>query len=182
MKISVSHIPPDGLVQEYSAKAELFPILDDLIIQGDYVFSSPVQAHLTAMVLANEVVDVNGQITTTLRMDCGRCLEPFEHTLIRKFKMGFVKSSGTDTAPDEDELDIEIREEDIATEYYLGDVIDLKNMIQEQVVMGLPQHPLCSDNCKGLCQSCGNNLNLSPCSCSPTIGHPAFAVLKGLKT
>jgi len=56
-----------------------------------------------------------------------------------------------------------------------------KNAIQEQVILGLPQHPLCSDVCKGLCQSCGNNLNLSACGCSPFTGHPAFAVLKGLK-
>lgn len=181
MKITVSHIPPEGLVQEFSEKAEAFPILADLVTQGEYVFTSPVHSRISVMILVNDVVELTGQVSTTLGMDCGRCLEPFEHTLTRKFNMGFVKSSGMDPDTVDPDLDMEIREEDILTEYYTGDVIELKNTIQEQVVLGLPQHPLCSDVCKGLCQSCGNNLNLSACGCSPFTGHPAFAVLKGLK-
>lgn len=181
MKITVSHIPSEGLVREFSEKAEAFPILADLVNQGEFVFTSPVHARVSVMILANDVVELTGRVSTTLRMDCGRCLEPFEYTLTRKFNMGFVKTSGMDPDPVDEDLDIEIREEDIATEYYNGDVIEIKNAIQEQVVLNLPQHPLCSDACKGLCQSCGTNLNLSSCDCSHFTGHPAFAVLKGLK-
>lgn len=182
MKIMVSRIPSEGLNQEFSTKAETFPILADLIHNGEYTFTSPVEVSINAMVLANDVVEVRGRISTALGVACGRCLEPYDHTLTRKFNLGFVKSSGLGQVPDEEELDMEIREEDIGTEYYDGDVIELKNVIQEQVVLCLPLHPLCSDTCKGLCQSCGTNLNLSACSCDPRTGHPAFAVLKGLKS
>lgn len=181
MKITVSRIPSEGLSQRFSDKAESFPILAGLINEEGYTFVSPIQAEINAMVLIHDVVEVTGRVATTLTFECGRCLESFDYTIKRKFKLGYVKSSGMDAPPAEDEEEIEIREEDVGTDYYTGDVIDLKNAIQEQVVIGLPQHPLCSDGCKGLCQNCGANLNQNACTCEKVIGHPAFAVLKGLK-
>ena len=38
---------------------------------------------------------------------------------------------------------------------------------------------LCDEDCKGLCSSCGKNLNLGPCGCRKTID-PRFAVLEQL--
>lgn len=181
MKITISRIPSEGLSQQFSAKATAFPVLADLIDQEGYMFTSPVRTDISATVLIHDVVEVRGQVTATLSFDCGRCLEPFEFAIKRKFKLGFVKSSGMDAPAEEEGTDMEVRDEDVGTDYYTGDVIDLKNAIQEQVIMGLPQHPLCSDECKGLCQSCGANLNTEPCTCDRVVGHPAFAVLKGLK-
>lgn len=181
MKITISRIPAEGLSQQFSATAAAFPVLAELIGQEGYVFKDPIQADITATVLSRDLVEIRGRVTTTLAFECGRCLTPFDYTIKRKFKLGFVKSSGMDYPEEDEGQDIEIREEDIATDYYTGDVIDLKNAIQEQVVMCLPQHPLCREDCQGLCQSCGANLNTEPCACEKVVGHPAFAVLKGLK-
>lgn len=181
MKITISHIPSEGLSQRYSAKAEAFPVLADLIHEEGYRFVSPIQTEITAMVLTHDVVEIKGRVVTTLTFDCGRCLESFDFTVKRSFKLGFVKSSGMDAPLSAEDRDIEIRDEDIGTDYYTGDVIDLRNAIQEQVVMSMPPHPLCSEGCKGLCQNCGANLNQTPCACPKIMGHPAFAVLKGLK-
>ena len=51
----------------------------------------------------------------------------------------------------------------------------------EELVLSLPGKPLCNKNCKGLCQNCGHNLNLGPCSCSETQGDPRLATLRSLK-
>lgn len=181
MKITVSHIPSEGLSQRFSAKAEGFPVLAELIKEEGYSFVSPIQTEITAMVLTHDVVEVKGRVVTTLSFDCGRCLETFDYTIKRQFNLGFIKSSGMDVPLGDEDQDIEIREEDIGTDYYTGDVIDLRNAIQEQVIISLPQHPLCSEDCKGLCQNCGANLNQTPCTCDKVMGHPAFAVLRGLK-
>jgi uncharacterized protein len=82
----------------------------------------------------------------------------------------------------DDEDGFEVRDEDIETESYTGDVIELKNTIQEQVVLGIPMQFVCSDTCKGLCPGCGVNRNRESCSCDTVVSHPAFAALKKLKT
>jgi uncharacterized protein len=181
MKITVSHIPPDGLTLTYSEKSEFFPVLADLIKKGELKVSNPVKAVVNVQVMSEDLVEISGEISTVLTLECGRCLTPFDEPLKREFTLGFVKHGQKEFAGDEDEDGIEIREDDIETEFFTGDVIELKNTLQEQVVMGLPLRPLCSESCNGLCQSCGTNLNQSTCTCIPSTGHPAFAVLKGLK-
>jgi hypothetical protein len=45
----------------------------------------------------------------------------------------------------------------------------------------LPLKPLCREECKGLCPSCGADLNKGPCSCKGKKGDPRLAALKKLK-
>jgi uncharacterized protein len=41
---------------------------------------------------------------------------------------------------------------------------------------------LCSEDCKGLCPSCGKNLNDGPCNCAEEIIDPRWELLQKLKT
>ncbi|MEA1909631.1 MAG: DUF177 domain-containing protein [Patescibacteria group bacterium] len=43
--------------------------------------------------------------------------------------------------------------------------IDLTEPIRQEAVASLPSPLLCSEACKGLCQSCGKNLNDNTCEC-----------------
>lgn len=182
MKITVSHIPPDGLHIHFTEKADHFPVLADMIADREIAFSTPVTGEISAVVMSEELIEVRGRLTATLSCECGRCLEPFEQPLTRTFLLNFVNAHEEEEGLSEEGGEHEIMDKDISTEYFTGDVIELSDAIQEQIVMNLPARPLCSDTCKGLCPSCGANLNLSSCACKPATGHPAFAVLKGLKT
>ena len=53
-------------------------------------------------------------------------------------------------------------------------------LMHEQFVLALPMKPLCSENCKGLCPSCGTNLNKASCECAPVWKDPRLAALEGL--
>ena len=35
------------------------------------------------------------------------------------------------------------------------------------LLLEIPLIPLCDDDCKGLCSTCGANLNEGPCGCAP---------------
>ncbi len=48
----------------------------------------------------------------------------------------------------------------------LGEAIDLTEGVREDIVLALPQSHLCSEDCRGLCPVCGQNLNLGSCSCA----------------
>jgi uncharacterized protein len=50
--------------------------------------------------------------------------------------------------------------------------------MQEQLYLSLPMKPLCQDACKGLCPSCGTNLNRGACDCSNQWIDPRFAALR----
>lgn len=48
---------------------------------------------------------------------------------------------------------------------FIGDSIDLKKMVRDNIYLNLPMKNLCSDECLGLCSVCGCNLNEKNCDC-----------------
>jgi uncharacterized protein len=51
-------------------------------------------------------------------------------------------------------------------ELFDGKTIDLDPLVREQVLLALPMHAVCRDDCKGLCGTCGQNLNEGQCDCA----------------
>jgi DUF177 domain-containing protein len=49
------------------------------------------------------------------------------------------------------------------------------------VLLALPMHAVCREDCKGLCGSCGQNLNEGECRCAVDRVDPRFAQLKDFK-
>ncbi len=50
---------------------------------------------------------------------------------------------------------------------YHQDVIELEDLVTQAVLLALPEVPLCRPDCRGLCPTCGRNLNDGPCGCIP---------------
>ena len=58
-----------------------------------------------------------------------------------------------------------------ARRYRLGhDFIDLEPLAREALVLDLPLAPLCREDCRGLCPTCGADLNQGDCDCPPADG------------
>jgi uncharacterized protein len=55
-------------------------------------------------------------------------------------------------------------------------------MLRELIILGVPMSPRCQEGCKGLCATCGGDLNEHDCGhrAAPT-GDPRLAALKDLK-
>jgi uncharacterized protein len=58
--------------------------------------------------------------------------------------------------------------------------IDLEPFIREEMILAIPIGPLCSEDCKGLCPICGEDLNESSCSHEELPVDPRLSVLKTL--
>lgn len=107
-------------------------------------------------------------LTGTLRADmlctCDRCGSEFPSTKVT-------------------ELDATIVEDDEGADPELflldGDEIDLDDMLTTLFVLDMETKFLCREDCKGLCATCGKNLNLGPCGCGKQLD-PRFAVLEQL--
>jgi uncharacterized protein len=161
---------------------------DPSIVQDEeYRVVAPV--HLVLDVRkAREAYRVTGRVDTRLRLECGRCLEAFEIPVDSAFELGYLPAAATPATAQghhgqhgrEEDVEREIAEDDLTTAYYRNDTLDLGELMHEQFVLALPMKPLCSDDCKGLCPSCGTNLNKGTCDCKPAWKDPRLAALQGL--
>lgn len=56
--------------------------------------------------------------------------------------------------------------------------LELDDIVISDILLSLPQKNLCKDDCKGLCQICGKNLNEGDCSCDKREIDPRLEMLK----
>jgi uncharacterized protein len=53
--------------------------------------------------------------------------------------------------------------DEVDAEPFDGKTIDLDQIVREQVLLALPVTVLCREDCKGLCTTCGQDLNEKDC-------------------
>ncbi|HEX3592616.1 MAG TPA: DUF177 domain-containing protein [Pseudonocardiaceae bacterium] len=98
--------------------------------------------------LAESVVEgvlISGSATAELDGECARCLDPLVETVDVDFTELFAyPDSATEQTTDDGEV---LR--------LIADLADLEPVIRDAIVLALPQAPLCSPDCQGLCPGCG---------------------------
>ena len=151
------------LPEAFGADTEGFRLVAPVCLAFD-IFMDKAQFHLV------------GRTQTTLEMPCGRCLDPFTFPLDAAFDLRYQPHAAN---AGEDEREIE--EDDLSTAFYDNDAIDLGQLMVEQFYLAMPMKPLCRADCKGLCASCGTNLNRGMCACRDEWEDPRLAPLKALK-
>lgn len=122
-----------------------------------------------------ETVFIEGNVVTTVDLQCCRCLEPTNKVLDADFKYTFEPSQSH--VNDEIELSVE----DLEISYYDNDIIDLNQIAFEQIALQIPMKAVCTEACKGLCPQCGINLNTASCRCQSEFVDERLAVLKKFK-
>jgi uncharacterized protein len=115
-----------------------------------------------------------GNVATTLELPCSRCLEPYRLPVDAAFDLRYLPMSENTGA------EREVEEDDLSEAFYKDDVIDLRQLMEEQFYLALPMKPLHSPDCKGLCPNCGTNLNVATCDCQIRWEDPRLAGLKAL--
>jgi uncharacterized protein len=97
----------------------------------------------------------------TFELLCARCVEPVPTPLSGEFDLIFRPQ---DADAEAGERAITLDETEIG--YYEESGLPLEDVVREQVLLSLPARTLCTEDCKGLCPRCGQNLNLETCSCN----------------
>ena len=122
-------------------------------------------------------VRLRGEIRTEVELLCGRCLAPERTPLAVEFDTSFVPQEVEAVKAE----NVELLKEDLLLSAYEGGAVDLDELVREQVLLALPSRHLCREDCKGLCQKCGANLNENQCSCEQGETDPRWAALADLK-
>src|SRR6185295_19535332 len=156
--IEVSKIPHEGLAVDSPLEPEA------VHLEGEKAFrlvSGRLQARLEKG--GEESVHVRGHLDARLRLDCGRCLEPFEMDLDQDLELFFLPHVA-DQVEEEDE--VELSDHDMVVAYYRDNRLDLGEAVREQIVLAVPLKALCREDCRGLCPGCGVNHNTTDCACT----------------
>lgn len=95
---------------------------------------------------------------------CARCLEDAIIPIDTELTIMFIPASQERKYNENEEIELESEELDV--EYYKGNRIEVDYLLRESLLLAIPFSPLCSESCKGLCPTCGGNLNKGECSCT----------------
>jgi len=173
--LKFDEIPEEGLDLNWKEeKASLLTYMEGL--SGiDFTFETPLQAEAKIRRTGRSVLII-GKVETTLRLQCARCLKEFSSPLSTTFDLTLqpVKEAPSDE-------DIELGSEEMESSFFEGGEIHLSELACEQIFLELPYQPLCQEGCRGLCPTCGTDLNLSPCECVKEEFPSGFSGLKKLK-
>lgn len=138
--------------------------LSDLEWNGEHSAPNPILVTGLVRNMAGALV-LECEASTTLSVSCDRCLKLFSKEMTVR-----LDSLLATTLENEDNDEIILLEKD---ELPVGD------LVRERFILDMDTKHLCSEECEGLCDKCGADLNLGPCDCKPEID-PRLAALAQL--
>jgi uncharacterized protein len=176
MLIDIPRIPPEGLDLDEALEASSLHLEGekDLVLRPGGSLRGRVE------IVDKGTVHVRGRLEGTVEIECSRCLEPYPVALGQELDLFYLpRVAGQDDAQEEE---VELTDRDVVVGYHDGGQLDLGEVVREQVILSLPLKRLCRDECRGLCPTCGKNLNAGDCGCPPPepAEDPRLAPLKKL--
>jgi len=139
LRIPVANLPPEGIDVVGEIMAE--DVLGDDWSDGRLRCPFALHYELHAAPVRGGVL-ITGSASSTAVAQCDRCLTSFRLPLVVQGICHFVRM------PEEG-------------------YVDLTEEMREDILLALPDHLLCREDCRGLCPTCGGDLNRGPCGCPP---------------
>jgi uncharacterized protein len=179
LMINLLDVPPGGLeihLEVEPADLSLSPdegtVIGSLSCRGNIFLTGERSAYF------------HGLISGRVSRECVRCLALFEESLALPCEAKFQKPANASVATNvkgkkgakgqDVSVDESASEEDVYP--ITGNDIDLLPAIREHLILATPIQALCKEECLGLCQVCGTNLNEGTCECYTPIEASAPSV------
>ncbi len=171
LRINLVDIPAEGqsVVGEISPTEMALPSDDGTILE-------PLKCVGQVLVPDDRMAHFQGTLTGRVERECVRCLRTFEEGIHLECDADFsqpalaapslesskkVKKTSRRHIASIDETE----DQDVDIYPITDSQIDLLPALREQLILATPQYPVCQEQCVGLCQACGANLNDDVCEC-----------------
>lgn len=115
---------------------------------------------------------LEARIRTAAQFVCDRCLAEFTRGLEPGYSMHYLHSEAE--AARFDPAEVQVLAPGTPS-------IDLTEDVRQTVLVAVPLKLLCKESCKGLCPTCGKNLNDGSCTCRPEPQDSRWDALKTLR-
>lgn len=143
-----------GEAVDYSFEEKLSDCFDDFWDGG------ALKLLISASSSGDKVI-ITGSLEVSALAVCSRCLEQFEHHFKTDFTEAFtiLKIIPIDSSPEM------LAAETANMLTVTGDYLYIDEYIRQLIILAQDYSPLCSSDCKGICASCGADLNKETCQC-----------------
>lgn len=99
---------------------------------------------------------------------CDRCLKYFEEKVVSNIKLTLSKEEEKEEI-DEINVEVELFEPEMSVYTVSEGILDVKDIVTQETIMLRPYKRLCRNECSGICQGCGANLNTEKCVCKKEV-------------
>ncbi len=141
-KVQLSYEQPGATARWLVEDADAALDIDD---------DEPFRAQLVAQ-LVGRTVHIDGTVEGTFFFRCGRCLEWRQIDLDEDVEFVLMsRDSWTESYEGEEEIALE--ESDMDVSYYEGEIIDLRPLLREAVLLELPDFPVCPERLSEACDT-----------------------------
>ena len=137
---------------------------------GTYPIISKEPVHVKVEHITGKELLITAETRLSVMIPCDRCLEDVK----REFELNCVKH--VDVGLSDAELTEELDESNFIDGYHL----DVDKLLFHEILSSWPTKVLCREDCKGLCNVCGQNLNTGSCNCEDTGLDPRMSVVRDL--
>jgi len=175
MRVQWEDIPPEGLEVALEEVGNLPLKGPKGSLEEGMRLASPVRGRLSLKREKRGVV-IKGDFRCTVFIRCARCLKEFELPISEDFESLYLHIR---YAPQEDE--VELSAKDMEVGFLREETVEVEEILRERIWLSIPMKPLCKEDCRGLCPTCGKDLNEGDCGCPKEALDPRFAILKDLK-
>jgi uncharacterized protein len=121
-------------------------------------------------------IRIRGRLNVELELACDRCLEPVRYPVNGPFDL-YYRLAPRGPLPH----DVAIDEGESEIGFYEGGGIELSEILREHILLSLPMHQICREDCAGICPTCGVNRNTGSCDCSQEQVDDRWAALRDLR-
>lgn len=136
---------------------------------GDFPILQKSLVVLTVTNQENKTLFIRGAVDITLSIPCGRCLEEVPTQLCFDIDKKLDITEGA-------LIDDEMEEND----YLIGFELDVDKLVYAEILVNWPMRVLCKEDCEGICNVCGANLNKGDCGCQRTELDPRMAAIQDI--
>lgn len=145
--------------------------LDEIRMKhGKFPVVSKDDVHITVTYVKDKQLEIKGSTKLQVEIPCDRCLE----AVTEDFELDFTKRVDLSVSDEDNMFSDEFDE----SNYIDGYTLDVDMLVYNEVLIGWPTKILCSENCKGICNVCGQNLNQGTCDCEDTSLDPRMSVIR----
>ncbi len=152
------------IINNEGKRLEIDTVLDLGQTDCDICFKTPISLKGSLLNIGGSL-ELSATAKAVLAHTCDRCLETFEKPLECSFEEVLKKEDAVQKDENPDAI------------YFQGNSVELDEIVLNNIILSLPIKNLCSEDCKGLCPNCGQNLNVGECSCDTRTADPRFDVL-----
>lgn len=181
----IADITAEGLSLSRDVTGEELGLTDaDVSIRGTLAMGLDLRA-------VERTICVTGVVEGTAIRQCVRCLKDFDDPMAFSVRVAYERETKAaapvakrdDPRKKKAALTVQVEPEEPNDDlyYYVGDHLELAPMLREQLILASPMHPLCAEECLGLCARCGKDLNEGPCHCAAEPTGGPFQVLRSAK-